>query len=180
MATLGFIEYEQATPEVRAVYDDIMATRKSDRVNNFWKALAHGEREALSGDFARNDLGLGRHTRRGRAGSPTPPSERIGIGADHCQCSLWQHVGNIPVGNPYQGGKGSRGLSRRSCGIGCHGRCGRMHIPCLDMVRCPWDRCDVRCRVGSQSLLLTLRSTGPTDSFMRLSSPSRAYSPIIR
>jgi AhpD family alkylhydroperoxidase len=26
---------------VRAVYDDIMATRKTDRVNNFWKAIAH-------------------------------------------------------------------------------------------------------------------------------------------
>jgi AhpD family alkylhydroperoxidase len=41
MATLGLIEYEQAGPEVRAVYDDIMATRKTDWVNNFWKALAH-------------------------------------------------------------------------------------------------------------------------------------------
>ena len=41
MATLGFIEYEQATPEVRAVYDDIMTTRKVDWINNFWKALAH-------------------------------------------------------------------------------------------------------------------------------------------
>ncbi len=41
MSTLGFIEYEKATPEVRAVYDDIMATRKTDKVNNFWKALAH-------------------------------------------------------------------------------------------------------------------------------------------
>jgi len=37
MATLGLIEYEQASPEVRAVYDDIMATRKADRVNNFWR-----------------------------------------------------------------------------------------------------------------------------------------------
>ena len=35
------IEYEDATTEVRAVYDDIMATRKIDRVNNFWKVLAH-------------------------------------------------------------------------------------------------------------------------------------------
>ncbi len=35
-----FIEYEDASPEVRAVYDDIMATRKVDWVNNFWKALA--------------------------------------------------------------------------------------------------------------------------------------------
>src|SRR5579863_1467468 len=41
MATLGFIEYEDATPEVRAVYDDIMATRKTDWINNFWKALAN-------------------------------------------------------------------------------------------------------------------------------------------
>jgi AhpD family alkylhydroperoxidase len=41
MATLGFIEYQNASPEVRAVYDDIMATRGSDRINNFWKALAH-------------------------------------------------------------------------------------------------------------------------------------------
>jgi len=41
MATLGLIEYEQAGPEVRAVYDDIMITRKTDRVNNFWKAIAH-------------------------------------------------------------------------------------------------------------------------------------------
>jgi AhpD family alkylhydroperoxidase len=41
MATLGLIEYENASPEVRAVYDDIMATRKVDRVNNFWKAIAH-------------------------------------------------------------------------------------------------------------------------------------------
>jgi AhpD family alkylhydroperoxidase len=41
MATLGFIEYEQATPDVRAIYDDIMATRQTDWINNFWKALAH-------------------------------------------------------------------------------------------------------------------------------------------
>ena len=41
MATLGLIEYEDASAEVRAIYDDIMATRKVDRVNNFWKAIAH-------------------------------------------------------------------------------------------------------------------------------------------
>ena len=41
MATLGFIEYQDANPDVRAVYDDIMATRKTDRINNFWKAIAH-------------------------------------------------------------------------------------------------------------------------------------------
>jgi AhpD family alkylhydroperoxidase len=41
MATLGLIEYADAGPEVRAVYDDIMATRRTDWINNFWKALAH-------------------------------------------------------------------------------------------------------------------------------------------
>jgi AhpD family alkylhydroperoxidase len=41
MATFGLIEYNDAPPEVRAVYDDIMATRQTDYVNNFWKALAH-------------------------------------------------------------------------------------------------------------------------------------------
>jgi len=41
MATLGLIEYDAASPEVRAVYDDIMATRHTEWINNFWKALAH-------------------------------------------------------------------------------------------------------------------------------------------
>jgi AhpD family alkylhydroperoxidase len=41
MATLGLIDYADASPEVRAVYDDIMATRQTDWINNFWKALAH-------------------------------------------------------------------------------------------------------------------------------------------
>jgi len=34
------IDYKHATPEVRAVFDDIMRTRKVDDVNNFWKYLA--------------------------------------------------------------------------------------------------------------------------------------------
>jgi len=38
---MRLIEYNQASPEVRAVYDDIMSTRKTDWINNFWKALAH-------------------------------------------------------------------------------------------------------------------------------------------
>ena len=41
MAILGLVEYKDASPEVRAVYDDIMATRKTDWINNFWKAIAH-------------------------------------------------------------------------------------------------------------------------------------------
>ena len=41
MAALGTIEYADASPEVKAVYDDIMAVRQTDSINNFWKALAH-------------------------------------------------------------------------------------------------------------------------------------------
>jgi len=41
MATLGLVEYDAASTEVRAVFDDIMATRKTDWINNFWKALAN-------------------------------------------------------------------------------------------------------------------------------------------
>ncbi len=40
MPTVPMIEYKDASAEVRAVYDDIMATRKVDWVNNFWKVLA--------------------------------------------------------------------------------------------------------------------------------------------
>jgi len=35
------IEYADASPEVRAVYDDIMATRRTDWINDFWKVLAN-------------------------------------------------------------------------------------------------------------------------------------------
>lgn len=36
----NLIEYEDASNEVRAVYDDIRATRQTEYINNFWKALA--------------------------------------------------------------------------------------------------------------------------------------------
>jgi AhpD family alkylhydroperoxidase len=41
MSLAKLIEYADASPAVRAVYDDIMATRKTDWINNFWKALAN-------------------------------------------------------------------------------------------------------------------------------------------
>ena len=40
MATVEYVEYDDTSPEVRQVYDDIMTTRQVDWVNNFWKALA--------------------------------------------------------------------------------------------------------------------------------------------
>jgi len=41
MSTFGLIEYQDASDQVKAVYDDIMTTRKTDYINNFWKAIAH-------------------------------------------------------------------------------------------------------------------------------------------
>jgi AhpD family alkylhydroperoxidase len=41
MARTALIECQDASPEVRAVYDDIMTTRGTDWINNFWKALAN-------------------------------------------------------------------------------------------------------------------------------------------
>ena len=58
------IEYEQASLEVRAVYDDIRKTRKTEFINNFWKALANNPAQ-LKRDM---DSGQGRHG-AGNAGS---------------------------------------------------------------------------------------------------------------
>jgi len=41
MATVSLIQYEDASPEVRAVFDDIKRARNVKDVNNFWKALAN-------------------------------------------------------------------------------------------------------------------------------------------
>ena len=41
MALQTPVEYDAASAAVKAVYDDIMATRNTDWVNNFWKVLAH-------------------------------------------------------------------------------------------------------------------------------------------
>jgi AhpD family alkylhydroperoxidase len=41
VALVKIIEYAEASPEVKVVYDDIMKTRGLDWVNNFWKALAN-------------------------------------------------------------------------------------------------------------------------------------------
>jgi len=41
MALVPMVEYADAAPEVRAVYDEIMKARGSDWINNFWKVLAH-------------------------------------------------------------------------------------------------------------------------------------------
>ena len=41
MAIMKKLEYEQASAEAKAVFDDIMKTRKVDTVNDIWKVLAN-------------------------------------------------------------------------------------------------------------------------------------------
>ena len=45
MALVRLVEYGQASPQVKSVYDDIMKTRGTDWINNFWKALANDPEE---------------------------------------------------------------------------------------------------------------------------------------
>ncbi len=41
MATVDLIEYDDASPQVRAIYDDIRRARKTEFINNFWKGLVN-------------------------------------------------------------------------------------------------------------------------------------------
>lgn len=45
MGTVPLLRDEEASPAARAVFDDIRATRGSDFINNFWRALAHNPDE---------------------------------------------------------------------------------------------------------------------------------------
>jgi AhpD family alkylhydroperoxidase len=45
VSLVTLIEYADASPPVKAVYDDIMKTRNIDWINNFWKALANDPAE---------------------------------------------------------------------------------------------------------------------------------------
>jgi AhpD family alkylhydroperoxidase len=40
MAQVKLVNYDEASAEVRAVFDDIMETRNTDYINNIWRALA--------------------------------------------------------------------------------------------------------------------------------------------
>ena len=65
MATVPILTDEQAAPEARAVFDDIRATRGTDFINNFWRALANdppllaatwGRLKAVMGDSREGGL----------------------------------------------------------------------------------------------------------------------------
>jgi alkylhydroperoxidase family enzyme len=41
MSTVRLLTDAELSPEAKAVFEDIRAVRKSDFINNFWRALAH-------------------------------------------------------------------------------------------------------------------------------------------
>ena len=41
MATVRLLNDDELSPEARAIFDEIRAVRKTEFVNNFWRALAH-------------------------------------------------------------------------------------------------------------------------------------------
>ena len=60
MATVKLISVEEASPEIKQVYDDIRATRQSDFINNAWRAMAnHPELLALIWYKAKAIMGPG-------------------------------------------------------------------------------------------------------------------------
>lgn len=52
MATVQLLADEDATPQARAIFDDIRATRKTDYVKNFWRAMAN-DPSAMAAIWAR-------------------------------------------------------------------------------------------------------------------------------
>lgn len=45
MATVRLLRDDELSPEAKAVFDDIRAVRRTDVVNDFWRALAHDPEE---------------------------------------------------------------------------------------------------------------------------------------
>lgn len=60
MATLPLLSDANASPEARVVFDDIRATRQTDYVNNFWRAMANDpEAMAVTWDRLKQVMGPG-------------------------------------------------------------------------------------------------------------------------
>ncbi|CAM5790164.1 MAG: carboxymuconolactone decarboxylase family protein [Burkholderiales bacterium] len=47
MSTVPVLSDDALQPQVKAVFDDIRATRRTDRINNFWRALAAADAQLL-------------------------------------------------------------------------------------------------------------------------------------
>ena len=76
---MPLIEYDDASPEVRAVYDDIMETRQVDWVNNFWKALAVDPISAAHRESVKEVMAPGASIRSRKSSSTSPSPSRTAV-----------------------------------------------------------------------------------------------------
>jgi AhpD family alkylhydroperoxidase len=82
------VEYDGAPPEVKAVYDDIMATRNSDWVNNFWKTLA-----AHPPTLSRIWTGVKEVMRPGKLDALTKEMIYVAVSAtNNCEYCIHSHI----------------------------------------------------------------------------------------
>ena len=88
MPTVGMVEYADASPEVRAIYDQIMATKGIDFVPNFWKTL--GSHPPLLAEVWRS---LDRAMRPGRLDSLTKEMIALAVSATNgCTYCIRSHT----------------------------------------------------------------------------------------
>ena len=90
MALARMVEYENAPPEVRTVYDDIMASKGIDWVPNFWKTL--GSHPPLLADLWHS---LKETMAPGRLDTLTKELVAVAVSATNgCDYCLNSHVAN--------------------------------------------------------------------------------------
>ncbi len=88
MPTVPMVEYDQAGPEARAVYDDIMAVKGIDFVPNFWKTL--GSHPALLEEVWRS---LNRAMTPGRLDALTKEMVALAVSATNgCTYCIRSHT----------------------------------------------------------------------------------------
>lgn len=88
MPTVAMVEYNQASPEVRAIYDEIMEVKGLDYVPNFWKTL--GSHPPLLEEVWR---GLNRAMQPGRLDALTKEMVALAVSATNgCTYCIRSHT----------------------------------------------------------------------------------------
>ena len=88
MPTVGMVEYGDASPEVRVIYDQIMTTKGIDFVPNFWKTL--GSHPPLLAEVWRS---LDRAMRPGRLDAITKEMIALAVSATNgCTYCIRSHT----------------------------------------------------------------------------------------
>ena len=102
MATVKLLGDDELSPEAKAVFDEIRTTRKTDFVNNFWRALAHDPKtlkrtwnsvqEVLSNCFCGTPVGT-----RSRPNLRSPSRTDVGYQRSRL-CRFGRSPGHVELG----------------------------------------------------------------------------------